>query len=52
MAAKREEHTNIVTDIRFRQNSTQLATSFSDGTVRLWNAIEVFSSTFSICVSH
>ena len=52
MDTKPEEHTNFITDIRFRPNSTQLATSFSDGTVRLWNAIEVFSSTFSICVFH
>ncbi|XP_043720042.1 transcriptional corepressor LEUNIG_HOMOLOG-like isoform X2 [Telopea speciosissima] len=35
-----EEHTLIITDIRFRPNSTQLATSSFDRTVRLWNATE------------
>lgn len=35
-----EEHTNIITDIRFRPNSTQLATSSFDRTVKLWNAAE------------
>ncbi|XP_042517297.1 transcriptional corepressor LEUNIG_HOMOLOG-like isoform X2 [Macadamia integrifolia] len=35
-----EEHTVIITDIRFRPNSTQLATSSFDRTVRLWNAAE------------
>lgn len=36
-----EEHTSIITDIRFRPNSTQLATSSIDRTVKLWNAAEV-----------
>ncbi|KAF0917979.1 hypothetical protein E2562_021678 [Oryza meyeriana var. granulata] len=40
MDTKIEEHTNFITDIRFKPNSTQLATSSSDGTVRLWNAVE------------
>ncbi|XP_044429991.1 putative disease resistance protein RGA3 [Triticum aestivum] len=40
MDTKPEEHTNFITDIRFRPNSTQFATSSSDGTVRLWNAVE------------
>ncbi|OVA01601.1 WD40 repeat [Macleaya cordata] len=35
-----EEHTLIITDVRFRPNSTQLATSSFDRTVRLWNAAE------------
>ncbi|XP_043705211.1 transcriptional corepressor LEUNIG_HOMOLOG-like isoform X3 [Telopea speciosissima] len=35
-----EEHTAIITDIRFRPNSTQLATSSFDRTVRLWSAAE------------
>uniref|UniRef100_A0A0E0FY16 LisH domain-containing protein n=1 Tax=Oryza nivara TaxID=4536 RepID=A0A0E0FY16_ORYNI len=43
MDTKIEEHTNFITDIRFKPNSTQLATSSSDGTVRLWNAIEIFT---------
>ncbi|XP_072969042.1 transcriptional corepressor LEUNIG_HOMOLOG-like isoform X1 [Typha angustifolia] len=35
-----EEHADIITDIRFRRNSTQLATSSFDTTVKLWNAAE------------
>ncbi|KAL4643827.1 hypothetical protein ACB092_02G120300 [Castanea dentata] len=33
-----EEHSMIITDVRFRPNSTQLATSSFDTTVRLWDA--------------
>lgn len=36
-----EEHTVIITDVRFRPNSTQLATSSFDTTVRLWDAADV-----------
>uniref|UniRef100_A0A2P2MFS8 Transcriptional corepressor LEUNIG_HOMOLOG isoform X2 n=1 Tax=Rhizophora mucronata TaxID=61149 RepID=A0A2P2MFS8_RHIMU len=35
-----EDHTQIITDVRFRPNSTQLATSSFDATVRLWDAAE------------
>ncbi|XP_010936000.1 transcriptional corepressor LEUNIG_HOMOLOG isoform X1 [Elaeis guineensis] len=35
-----EEHSQIITDVRFRPNSTQLATSSFDRTVRLWNAAD------------
>ncbi|CAK7336256.1 unnamed protein product [Dovyalis caffra] len=35
-----EEHTHIITDVRFRPNSTQLATSSFDTSVRLWDAVE------------
>ncbi|KAJ6821444.1 transcriptional corepressor LEUNIG-like protein isoform X4 [Iris pallida] len=35
-----EEHTHMITDIRFRPDSTHLATSSFDRTVRLWNAAE------------
>ncbi|OMO93050.1 hypothetical protein CCACVL1_06656 [Corchorus capsularis] len=35
-----EEHTHIITDIRFRPNSTQLATSSFDTTVRVWDATQ------------
>ncbi|CAB4261428.1 unnamed protein product [Prunus armeniaca] len=35
-----EEHSLIITDVRFRPNSTQLATSSFDTTVRLWDAAE------------
>ncbi|XP_048333621.1 transcriptional corepressor LEUNIG_HOMOLOG isoform X1 [Ziziphus jujuba] len=33
-----EDHTQIITDVRFRPNSTQLATSSFDATLRLWDA--------------
>ena len=36
-----DEHTHIITDIRFRPNSTQLATSSFDTTVRVWDAAQV-----------
>ncbi|CAL1354451.1 unnamed protein product [Linum trigynum] len=35
-----EDHTHIITDVRFRPNSTQLATSSFDTTVKLWDAAE------------
>nr|KJB30144.1 hypothetical protein B456_005G131200 [Gossypium raimondii] len=35
-----EEHTHIITDICFRPNSTQLATSSFDTTVRIWDAAQ------------
>ncbi|KAF6144311.1 hypothetical protein GIB67_024538 [Kingdonia uniflora] len=35
-----EEHTHYITDVRFRPNTTQLATSSFDKTVRLWNAAD------------
>ncbi|KAL9319123.1 hypothetical protein ACSQ67_015640 [Phaseolus vulgaris] len=38
-----EEHNLIITDVRFRPNSTQLATSSFDTTVRLWDAADVNS---------
>ncbi|XP_042376832.1 transcriptional corepressor LEUNIG_HOMOLOG-like isoform X1 [Zingiber officinale] len=34
------EHSHIITDVCFRPNSTQLATSSFDKTVRLWSASE------------
>jgi len=43
-----EEHTLIITDVRFRPNSTQLATSSFDTTVRLWDAAEVNSLSLSL----
>ncbi|KAJ0035902.1 hypothetical protein Pint_25393 [Pistacia integerrima] len=33
-----DEHNHIITDVRFRPNFTQLATSSFDKTVRLWDA--------------
>ncbi|KAI3865275.1 hypothetical protein MKX03_012865 [Papaver bracteatum] len=33
-----EEHTLLISDIRFRPNSTQFATSSFDRSIRLWNA--------------
>ncbi|KAG8658437.1 transcriptional corepressor LEUNIG_HOMOLOG isoform X1 [Manihot esculenta] len=35
-----EEHNHIITDVRFRPNTTQLATSSFDTSVRLWDAVE------------
>ncbi|KAF0933420.1 hypothetical protein E2562_018524 [Oryza meyeriana var. granulata] len=35
-----EEHSLIITDVRFRPNSTQLATSSFDRTIKLWNAAD------------
>ncbi|KAI3990832.1 hypothetical protein MKX01_011740 [Papaver californicum] len=35
-----EEHTLLISDIRFRPNSTQFATSSFDRSVRLWNAAD------------
>ncbi|KDP39380.1 hypothetical protein JCGZ_01137 [Jatropha curcas] len=35
-----EEHNHIITDVRFRPNTTQLATSSFDTSIRLWNAAE------------
>ncbi|XP_052729969.1 F-box protein At2g26850 isoform X2 [Vigna angularis] len=40
-----EDHSLIITDVRFRPNSTQLATSSFDKTVRLWDAA---NPTFSL----
>jgi WD40 repeat protein len=39
-----EEHTLIITDVRFRPNSTQLATSSFDTSVRIWDAAKVNSA--------
>ncbi|VVB07373.1 unnamed protein product [Arabis nemorensis] len=33
-----EEHAHIITDVRFRPNSTQLATSSFDKTIKIWDA--------------
>lgn len=41
-----EEHGMIITDVRFRPNSTQLATSSFDTTVRVWDAAKVNSTLF------
>ncbi|KAL5208360.1 hypothetical protein ABZP36_032795 [Zizania latifolia] len=35
-----EEHNGIITDVRFKPNSTQLATSSFDRTIKLWNAAD------------
>ncbi|XP_026433610.1 transcriptional corepressor LEUNIG_HOMOLOG-like isoform X4 [Papaver somniferum] len=35
-----EEHTLLISDIRFRPNSTQFATSSFDRSIRLWNAAD------------
>lgn len=41
-----EEHQYLITDVRFRPNSTQLATASFDKSVRLWDAANVMSSSF------
>jgi len=46
-----EEHSLTVTDVRFRPNSTQLATSSSDSTVRLWDAADVSYSLLNADLS-
>lgn len=33
-----EEHKSVITDVRFRPNSTQLATASIDQSVKLWDA--------------
>lgn len=38
-----EEHSLIIADVRFRPNTSQLATSSFDRTIKLWNAGEVSS---------
>lgn len=40
-----EEHQSLITDIRFRPNSSQLATASYDKSVRLWDAANVIIST-------
>ncbi|KAI4344972.1 hypothetical protein L6164_012143 [Bauhinia variegata] len=47
-----EEHTLIITDVRFRPNSTQLATSSFDTTVRLWDAADPNLCSQSIYTGH
>ncbi|GAB4841330.1 hypothetical protein Ancab_022056 [Ancistrocladus abbreviatus] len=34
-----EEHKFVITDVRFRPNSTHLATASIDGSVRIWDAV-------------
>jgi len=36
-----EEHKLVITDVRFRPNSSQLATASCDKSVRLWDAANV-----------
>lgn len=43
-----DDHNHIITDVRFRPNSTQLATSSFDKTVRIWDAAKVCSLPFSL----
>ena len=41
-----EEHSLIITDVRFRPNSTQLATSSFDRLVKLWDSAQVRIGSF------
>ena len=36
-----EEHKSVISDVRFRPNSSQLATASLDKSVRLWDAANV-----------
>ena len=45
-----EEHQYLITDVRFRPNSTQLATASFDKSVRLWDAANVIVSTPSFMI--
>jgi WD40 repeat protein len=38
-----EEHKLVITDVRFRPNSSQLATASFDQSVRLWDAANVIA---------
>ncbi|KAH9649947.1 transcriptional corepressor LEUNIG-like protein [Citrus sinensis] len=38
-----DDHNHIITDVRFRPNSTQLATSSFDKTVRIWDAAKTYT---------
>lgn len=40
-----EEHKLVITDVRFRPNSSQLVTASVDKTVRLWDAANVIVFT-------
>lgn len=46
-----EEHQYLITDVRFRPNSTQLATASFDKSVRLWDAANV-SIYDQLCCVH
>lgn len=49
-----EEHSLLITDVRFSPNSTRLATSSFDKTVRVWDADNVSGQSFvevvGVCV--
>lgn len=47
-----EEHKSVITDVRFRPNSTQLGTASFDQSVKLWDAANVklnLSLSLSFC---
>lgn len=51
----KEEHQYVITDVRFRPNSTQVATASFDKSVRLWDAANVMIFVLNLfncfCVS-
>ncbi|GLT55301.1 hypothetical protein SLA2020_284380 [Shorea laevis] len=47
-----EEHTMIITDVRFRPNSTQLATSSFDTSVRIWDAAKPSYNSLKTYTGH
>lgn len=44
-----DEHKNVITDVRFRPNTTQLLTASYDQSVRLWDAANVIIYT-QLCI--
>lgn len=42
-----EEHSHLITDVRFKPNSTIFATSSFDRTVKIWDAVRVSFSLSS-----
>ena len=45
-----EEHQYLITDVRFRPNSSQLATASFDKSLRLWDAANVIVYTLSFTI--
>jgi len=49
------EHKAVITDVRFRPNSLQLATASMDKSVRLWdttNVMDFFLFYYKLCVAY
>lgn len=49
-----EQHKSVISDVRFRPNSSQLATASIDKSVRLWDAANVTDFSlfaYELCVT-